>query len=182
MPFSDKQIRDLLSWKEKILDKIESHNKEIEQLESELNLLDEIIKGSSFTKASNLGFSKPEKKIDSKTIPILQGNDGKKIADAIVTNEQVSIILDNEIALNEDVPPFKSFFINRIIGEMKKKDMESLGNDENSEESVINCVLKNNGKDLREIIIKNYREKERVNEIINTATWSLTRMIENAAK
>ena len=33
---------------------------------------------------------------------------------------------------------------------------------------------------LREIIIKNYRQKERVDEIINTATWSLTRMMENS--
>ena len=35
---------------------------------------------------------------------------------------------------------------------------------------------------LREIIIKNYRQKERLDEIINTATWSLTRMLENSVK
>jgi len=33
---------------------------------------------------------------------------------------------------------------------------------------------------IREIIIKNYRQEERIDEIINTATWSLTRMIENS--
>jgi hypothetical protein len=35
---------------------------------------------------------------------------------------------------------------------------------------------------IREIIIKNYKEKERVNEIINTAGWSFTRMLENIKK
>ena len=28
----------------------------------------------------------------------------------------------NEIIINADTPPFKSFFLDRIIGEMKKKD------------------------------------------------------------
>jgi len=40
-------------------------------------------------------------------------------------------------------------------------------------------MINKNGDTIREIIIKNYRQKERVNEIINTATWSLARMIEN---
>ena len=45
---------------------------------------------------------------------------------------------------------------------------------------VIDCIINNSGSTIREIIIKNYRQKERVDEIINTATWSLTRMIENS--
>ena len=46
---------------------------------------------------------------------------------------------------------------------------------------VIDCVINDNGDKIREIIIKNYRQKEWIDEIINTATWSLTRMIENSA-
>ena len=45
----------------------------------------------------------------------------KIIANAYVTPEQVSIVLDNEIIINADTPPFKSFFLDRIIGEMKKR-------------------------------------------------------------
>ena len=48
--------------------------------------------------------------------------------------------------------------------------------------SVIDCVINKNGPSIREIIIKNYRQKERLDEIINTATWSLTRMLENSIK
>ena len=50
------------------------------------------------------------------------------------------------------------------------------------ENSVIDCVINKNGPSIREIIIKNYRQKERLDEIINTATWSLTRMLENSVK
>jgi hypothetical protein len=41
-------------------------------------------------------------------------------------------------------------------------------------------MIKNNGSALREIIIKNYRQKERVDEIITTTTWSLRKMLENS--
>ena len=32
------------------------------------------------------------------------------------------------------------------------------------------------------ILINNYREKERLNEIFNTSTWVFTRMIEKSSK
>ena len=65
---------------------------------------------------------------------------------------------------------------------MKKSDSKLVENGKINEESVINCIINKNGSAIREIIIKNYREKNRIDEIINTATWSLTRMIENSTK
>jgi hypothetical protein len=49
-------------------------------------------------------------------------------------------------------------------------------------ESVIDCIINKEGSKIREIIIKNYRQKERVNEIINTAAWSLSKMIDNSPR
>ena len=65
---------------------------------------------------------------------------------------------------------------------MKKNDDRLVENGKIDEESVIDCIINKNGSAIREIIIKNYREKDRVDEIINTATWSLTRMMENSSK
>ena len=161
-------------------------------LEKNLVILDLTLKESSFTKASQLSKTrtieaqkKPEPQIKEKvanSIPITRGNDGKVIANAFVTPEQVSIVLDNEIEINADTPPFKSFFLDRIIGEMKRKDTVEAENGKIQKESVIDYIINKNGSDLREIIIKNYRQKERVNELINTVGWSLTRMLENINK
>ena len=49
-------------------------------------------------------------------------------------------------------------------------------------DSIIDYIINKIGSDIREIIIKNYKEKERVNEIISTAGWSFTRMLENIKK
>ena len=63
---------------------------------------------------------------------------------------------------------------------MKKKDIAELERGALTEDAMINCLVNKDGTSLREIIIKNYRQKERVNEIISTATWSLSKMIENS--
>ena len=162
-------------------------------LEKNITVLDLFLKDSSFIKASQLEIKKeiepkpeivekPVEKPVENSIPIKRANDGKIIANAFVTPEQVSIVLDNEIIINADTPPFKSFFLDRIIGEMKKKDNVEAENGKIQKKSVIDYIVNKNGAYIREIIIKNYRQKERVNELINTAGWSLTRMLENTNK
>jgi hypothetical protein len=64
---------------------------------------------------------------------------------------------------------------------MKKNDIRQVEDGKIKNDEVIDCIINDNGSKIREIVIKNYREEERVDEIINTATWSLTRMIENSA-
>ncbi|GFN41203.1 MAG: hypothetical protein NPMRth3_4600001 [Nitrosopumilales archaeon] len=62
---------------------------------------------------------------------------------------------------------------------MKRKDSSEVQRGKIQPESVIDFIINKNGSQIREIIVKNYRQKERVNEIINTVAWSLTRMLEN---
>ncbi|MBT8173599.1 MAG: hypothetical protein KJN83_06040 [Nitrosopumilus sp.] len=191
MKFSAEQVKEIAALKESLIEQIDKHQESIEMLEKNITVLDSFLKDSSFTKASQLEIKKeveiePEPKKMEKpvknSIPIKRANDGKIIANAYVTPEQLSIVLDNEIEINADTPPFKSFFLDRIIGEMKKKDCQEAESGKIQKESIIDYIVNKNGTDIREIIIKNYRQKERVNELINTAGWSLTRMLENIKK
>ena len=188
MKFSEEQVKEIVALKESLIEQINKHQEGVEMLEKNITVLDLFLKNSSFTKASQLEIKKDEVKPEiiekpvENSIPIKRVNDGKIIAKAFVTPDQVSIVLDNEIAVNADTPPFKSFFLDRIIGEMKKKDTVEAENGKIQKESVIDYIINKNGANIREIIIKNYRQKERVNELINTAGWSLTRMLENVNK
>ena len=194
MKYTEEQIEKMLELKESIIDKMEKHQEELDFLQKNLDILDIVLKGSSFTKASSLPRNetvrdndleqkvKPENTKESESIPIKKNKDGEVIANAVVTPEQVSIILNDEIGLTDEIPPLRSFFIERIIGEMKKTDNVDVKDGKIDEGSVIDCIINKNGPSIREIIIKNYRQKERLDEIINTATWSLTRMLENSVK
>ena len=191
MENTDEQIRKILELKESIIEKMAKYQDEIEFLQKNLDVLDVVLKGSSFTKASALAknITKNESDIlDESDIPaevkkqIVDSKDGGVIANAFVTPDQVSIVLEDGVGLTPETPPLKTFFIERIIGEMKKSDDVAVKDGKINQESVIDCIINKNGSAIREIIIKNYRQKERVDEIINTATWSLARMVENSSK
>ncbi len=190
MKFSEEQIKDIISFKESLIDQIDKHQEDIERLEKNLLILDLVLKESSFTRASDLTKKTPTKETASiikkrderNLIPIKRGSSDEIIANAFVTPDQVAIILDESMEIDVNTPPFKSFFIDRILGEMKRKDSVDAENGKIQKESMIDYIINKNGADIREIIIKNYRDKERINEIINTAGWSLTRMLENIKK
>ena len=177
MKLSDEQIHDILKIKDHILNEIEKYKQEIEMFEKNLGILNSVLKESSFTKASDL--STKQTKSDSTKIPLTRGSSGEIIANAYVTPTQVSIVLNDDIDLDENTPPLKSFFIDRIIADMKRKDSSDVQRGKIQPDSVIDYVINKNGSHIREIIVKNYRQKDRVNEIINTAAWSFSRMIEN---
>jgi hypothetical protein len=177
MRHSDEQIKDILRLKDHIVEQIEKYKEEIELLEKNLGILNSILRELSFTRASSLSV----KEEDITTIPITNGAGGEIIANAYVTPEQVSIVLNDDVLVNVDTPPLKTFFLDRILGEMKKKDSADVQSGKIQQESTIEYTVNKNGSQLREIIVKNYRQKERVNEIINTAAWSLARMLENSA-
>ena len=189
MQYTDEQIEKMLELKESIVDKMSKHQEELDFLQKNLDILDVVLKGSSFTKASSLP-RKSESSVEAivekedtvESIQIKKNKDGEVIANAFVTPEKISIIMSEGIGLTDEIPPLRSFFIERIIGEMKKTDSVDVKNGKIDQSSVIDCVINKNGPAIREIIIKNYKQKERLDEIINTATWSLTRMLENSVK
>ena len=188
MKFSEEQIKDIIALKEDLLEQIDKHHIELEKLEKNLLLLDLVLKESSFTKASQLTKSikdqNPKKEVSEessakKVIPIKQGNNGKILANANITEKQVSILLSDEIKVDANTPPFKSFFLDRIIGEMKKKDLQEVNEGRIQKDAIIECMINKEGSEMKEINVRNYRYKERVKELINTIGWSLSRMLEN---
>ncbi|HEY7226501.1 MAG TPA: hypothetical protein VH481_00045 [Nitrososphaeraceae archaeon] len=105
--------------------------------------------------------------------------DNLLISNAVYNSTYVNIPLANDVILNINTPPFKSFFINRILEGMKTKDREKIQKGEINENEIIEYKVDTDEHgDIRSITVSNYRERERLNEIFNTATWVFTRMLE----
>ena len=155
MKFSDEEIRNILELKEEITEKIAKCQEEIEKLERSLSTVDTMLKQSSFTKASEIisNSSDTKKEENRISIPITKNSDGTIIANAFVSDEKVSIILEENVTLSPETPPLKTFFIERIIGEMKKKDGQEVQSGKIRKDDVIDCIINNNGSAIREIII-----------------------------
>jgi len=104
--------------------------------------------------------------------------DNLLLATATFTETRVEITPANGIKLNVNTQPFKSFFLNRILEGMKARDVEKINRGEMKVSESLDYQIEENNGAINKIMISNYRDKERLNEIFNTSTWVLTRMIE----
>lgn len=111
--------------------------------------------------------------------------DNTLIAQFQISSDKIEIVPNDSINFNLDTPPFKSFFINRILDGMRNKDIDKVKQGQLSEIDMLsfNIIQKdNNDNILHKIEIKNYRDKDRVNEIFNTVAWVFTRMLEKSER
>jgi len=191
MDYSEENMRDILELREWISEEIEKREREIEKFQQNLRILDSLVKQSSFSKASSLVSTNKQSMQSSQSIQSSQQTstlipiktpDNKILANTHVTSDELVIIPLEDTILDVETHPFKSFFLGRIIGGMESQDRLDVQNGKIPQNSAISCLVNKDGTRIREILIKNYRQKERVNEIINTVTWVFSRMIENSQK
>jgi len=129
--------------------------------------------------------TEPRKQAFDETRLIKRLKDNTPIARFHVTSQEVLIIPEDQIRISIETPPFRSFFLNRILQGMINKDLDKINQGQLSESELISydIITDNENKDLlKKIQIKNYRDKERINEIFNTAAWVLTSMLDKVER
>jgi hypothetical protein len=128
---------------------------------------------------------------DSRNIkPLKRAKDDFLLANAEISSDTVVIVPVSGINLNVNTPPFKSFFLNRILEGMKSKDAEKVSQGALRESDALNYKVEEEDGDsggggsgiIKRIVINKYREKDRLQEIFNTSAWVFTRMLEKSGK
>lgn len=119
----------------------------------------------------------------TETKELFRVRDNLVLAKAEFTGQFVDIVPVQNILLSTNTPPFRSFFLGRILDGMKVKDEEKVRNLQIKEsESLTYNVEESENNIIRKIRITNYRERERLNEIFNTCAWVFSRMIEKGSR
>ena len=112
---------------------------------------------------------------------ITDSGTGRPLAGVQRTQDHISITIAEGLpGLAEDVPPFRSFFIDRILGGMQKSDAERVRSGSLQEHESISYEIDADPETgrLRSILVKNYGDERRASEILSTAGWSFARMLE----
>lgn len=113
--------------------------------------------------------------------PLKRAKDEFLLANAEVSSGAVIIVPAPGVSLSVNTPPFRSFFLNRILEGMKSKDIEKVGQGALREQEALNYkVEEDNHGQIKHIVINNYRDKDRLQEIFNTSAWVFTRMLEKS--
>jgi hypothetical protein len=190
--FSEDDVRRAAEIREWLMKQIIDKQEELERLRNTLAVIDSTLKQGSFRAAATLA---PEPKLapakqamttsplpPAKQTSFESGKDVRQLKrardDFLLANAEVtpnSIVITPSVNLSSSTPPFKSFFLNRILDGMKAKDVEK-----GVQDVLAYSVEEANGQ-IKRITISNYRDKERMGEIFNTSTWVFTRMLEKAA-
>ncbi len=107
-----------------------------------------------------------------------RSKDGKILATAQIEPEKIVIVPDQGTKFSQITPPFQSFFLNRILKGYQTKDEEQSKSGSLSEDQVLSFNVQESEGNISSITITNYRDRVRLNEILSTATWAFTRMLE----
>jgi hypothetical protein len=132
---------------------------------------------------------------DSRNIkPLKRAKDDFLLANAEISSDAVVLVPATGINLNVNTPPFKSFFLNRILEGMKSKDAEKVSQGALRESDALNYKVEEeqdigaggggaaSSGIIKRIVINKYREKDRLQEIFNTSAWVFTRMLEKSGR
>ncbi|CAI8028927.1 hypothetical protein GBAR_LOCUS16453 [Geodia barretti] len=193
MQYPDEEMKDVLELRERITLEAEKLEERLEYARRHIHVLDLILKSSSYTRASSLKVLAPtpagpdpapggsdtagtrppkEPAPGSDREFIRRDRGGKRLARFDTAADEIAITLEGGLGLKADIPPLKTFFLDRIIGDMKRKDEQA------AEGAAIECLLEQDGGELRRIIVRNYRTKDRAKEIRSSIGWTLSRMLE----
>lgn len=121
---------------------------------------------------------KPNEASSSEVRELRRTKDGEILASASIESEKIVITPAVEIKLSSSIPPFQSFFVNRILKGYQSKDLEASKAGNLPATEALQYNVKENDGFITEVTIVNYRDKSRLNEILSTATWAFARMLE----
>ena len=173
MAYSEQDIKKIAELREWLENVIKDKEQEIANLRSMLMLIDNVLKNTSFKPAKELSLEEQEGEVKQ-----LKSREGKLLANAYITKDTITIVPISSLKLSSNIPPFKTFFINRILEGMRSKDRERVNEGKIAKEEVLDYNIEEEDHVIKSIIVRNYRDKARLNEILSASEWVFARMLE----
>jgi len=201
MGFKDDEIKNVAEKREWVQNKIDALTLELNNLRDLSNILDLFLKQNSFTSADQIKPTSDNVTVDSSipstssdasnasntsspessqfTVhPLSSIKGGENLGNAYLSKSQLKI--EPASSLNLNTPPFKSFFLDRILEGMRSKDSDLSKKGELSSNEILNYEIIDDSGLIKEIKISNYGDNHRAKEILNTVSWTFSRMLEKA--
>ena len=165
--------------------RVETMETELDGLRTLLSLIDTTLIMEGFKRAEiskpvqttpKQETSQPSVVQQKKGIP-LKTVTGDLLAQLYTEEDLMQITLAEDKNFDINTPPFKSFFVERVLAKMQEKDREDASKGKIDPEKGLSYDIKRDGNLIREITIKNLR-RERSRELKSSIRWTLEKMYE----
>jgi len=167
-----KRTAELKLWLEQRIAELEE---ELERLKETLSYVDNSLRASTFKQASDM---MSESKEAPEVRELKRDKGGQVIATASITADAVAIEPNSGVVLKTSTPPFKSFLMGKILQGMKTKDEELVGSGKLAKGMELRFDADEASGAIVKLVIENYRDAARLNEILSTVSWTFSRMLE----
>lgn len=105
---------------------------------------------------------------------LVSREDGRKLGIMAVSKTSITITPVGNTRVPVDSGTFSSFFIRKILSNMAQKDDEQVELRKLSDKNKISYRIdKNSDGSLKELVISNYRDENRLKQITTTIRWTL---------
>lgn len=170
----------LADLKRRLEEKVSELQKEANLLREAISIVDDELAKLSFSSGAEIlqSKAKPEQK-EKEVEKIPFSYKGKSYGTAFVSTDELIIELDSSLNLSSSIRPFEAFFINRLLEGMREADTQSASKGVIRPDQILSYEIIQDGPYIRKIIVKNFRERQRVREILNGLGWTVENMLRN---
>lgn len=171
----DREVKKAAELKLWLEGRIAELQDEIERLQETLGYVDATLRASTFKPAIEMMAETKEK---PEVRELKRDKGGQVVATASITSDSVSIEPKDGVTLKVTTPPFKSFLLGKILQEMKSNDDGLVSAGRLAKGMELRFDVEESGGVIGKLMIENYREMARLNEILSTVSWTFSRMLE----
>ncbi|MGQ9781012.1 MAG: hypothetical protein ACUVQ8_01985 [Nitrososphaeria archaeon] len=185
---SEEDIRRVANTKLWVEERIRSLEREIEALRETLVVLDSFLLQKGFRPAAEVKpevvsrsseeVPKPEAVVEE--VVSLKVKDGKVVATAYLTPKAVTIVPASTVKLKASTPPFTSYLVGKKLPQMVEVDRDQVKSGVLKEDDVLAFSVEEDEGFIKKVVVKNYRTKVRLKEILNLVTWTFEKMMEKS--
>jgi len=168
----EENLKKLVALKSYLEKRVHGMEEEINELRTFLEVVDDVVSAKSFRRAEVAPALKYKQ-----TVP-LKSKAGVKLANMYVSDNATRIVIAEDLSFDVNTPPLQSYLVNRVLTSMKSQDVEAVKRGEMDPDKTFSYDIICDGDVVKEILIKNYGNDERLREVKSKARWTLEKMYE----
>jgi hypothetical protein len=183
---NEEEIKKILNYKQSLENRIVELKLEIQDLSKALELLDKQIVSQGFKTPVPPSISEPSK-IESEIKPpeketeesiSITAKNGTVLGRMYIEGKDLSFKPIPDFKFTSELPPFKSFLIDRVLSNMKTTDEQKSKDGELDPSEILSYEIIAEEKEIKEILVKNYGGERRLREINSSLRWTFDKMFE----
>jgi hypothetical protein len=181
---SETDTKKLLKFRQSMEGKINDLEYEITRLKTAIKRIDRIIVMQGFKQPTVPPIQKntrPETIVSEESTSI-NSKDGTLLGKMRVEGQDLTFQPIPKFEFYEDVPPFKSFFVERVLENMKSIDQERAGNGDIELGDILDYYIEIAEGKIISISIKNYGGERRLWEINSSLRWTFDKMYDKVIR